>query len=90
MPRVNPDNDILSERNNEGDLTVNPIWFLILLIPVTGLVKGLDIEMAGEYRSEEACLAVAEQMKEIHYKLRDSRSMVALCVPDTLEENETL
>lgn len=68
---------------------IEATWLLILLIPVTGLVSGLDIEMAGEYKSEEACLAVAEQMKEIHYKLRDKKSMTALCVPDRLEKNET-
>jgi len=68
---------------------MNITWLLILLIPVTGLVRGLDIEMAGEYRSQEACLAVAKQMRALHLEIRDNNDMVALCVPDILEESKT-
>ena len=66
---------------------VDPTWLLILLIPVTGLVRGLNIKMAGEYRSQEACLAVSEQVKAIYLDLRDSE-LITLCVPDILETEE--
>ena len=63
---------------------MDPTWILILLIPINGLVKGLSVETVAVFRSEEACLAVAEQIQEVHLKERDKKLM-ALCVPDILE-----
>ena len=66
------------------------IWTLILVIHITGLVKGVDYEAVATFKSQEACEATAEQFREIHLKLRD-KALIALCVPDTLEleENRT-
>jgi len=63
---------------------MNTLWILILLIPITGFVKGLDVDTVASFKTEEACMAAAEQIREIYESKRDSKLM-ALCVPDTLE-----
>jgi len=59
-------------------------WILIALILVSGFVKGVDIDTIEGFQTEEACQAVAEQLKEIHEKEFD-RKLITLCVPTNLD-----
>ena len=60
-------------------------WLLIALIAVSGFIKGIDIDTVGKFQTEEACQAVAKQLKEIHEAKFDSRKLITLCVPTALE-----
>ena len=60
------------------------MWILVLLIPITGFVKGVDADTVATFKTKEACVAAGEQIQQAYIKRKDSK-LIALCVPDTLE-----
>lgn len=52
-------------------------WILVMLILVSGLVKSVNVEQLGGFRSKEACEAAIEQIKEVYTR----ESTLFLCIP---------
>lgn len=61
-------------------------WILILLITVSGFVKGVDVDAVTGFQTKDACEAAASTIKE-HYK--NSKKLITLCVPTNLDKDLT-
>lgn len=58
-------------------------WVLILLITISGFVKGINVDKIPGFQSKEACEAAIANIKE-HYK---SKKLTMLCVPTKIEKD---
>jgi len=60
-------------------------WILILLITISGFVKGINADKIPGFQSKEACEAAASEIKA-HYK---SKKLITLYVPTNLDKDLT-
>lgn len=58
-------------------------WILVVLVIVSGFVKGINIETVGGFQSKEACETAAIQIKESY-----NRKLTMFCVPTEIQTNE--
>lgn len=58
-------------------------WILILLITISGFVKGINADKIPGFQSKEACEAAASEIKA-RYK---SKRLITLCVPTKIEKD---
>ena len=59
-------------------------WILIALISITGFVKGVNVEVIGEFQSEVACLSAARDVKKSLENDID-KDIKTLCLPTLLD-----
>jgi len=58
-------------------------WILILLITISGFVKGVNIDKIPGFQSREACEAAAAEVRA-RYK---SKKLTLLCVPTKIQKD---
>lgn len=59
-------------------------WILILLIPISGFIKGVDVDSIYGFQTKEACEEVATVLRIAYEEKRDSR-LTTICAPTSLE-----